>query len=375
MKIVIAPDKFKGSLSAFEFCDAVESGLSKLNKPLEIVKLPLADGGDGTVDVVNYYLNAEKIQTEVKDPLFRTITSSYLFSNATKSAFIEMAEASGLHLLKEEERNCMNTTSFGTGEMIKDAIQRGAKKIILGIGGSATNDCGIGMANALGFRFLDTDEREVVPVGKNLGTINRIDASGLNKRLHHVDFKVACDVGNPLYGREGAAHVYAAQKGANPDEIRFLDEGLKHFSSLLSNHFKTDPQNIKGGGAAGGMGVATKLFLDAELVSGIDLIMELARFAERINGADWIITGEGKLDSQTASGKTISGVLKLAREHEIPVAALCGSVALSKSEQEAMGLKYVSSILENTGDMESAIRNAYVNLVFMAQNLGDILSK
>ena len=375
MKIVIAPDKFKNSLNAFEFCNAVEEGFLKVSDSFEIVKLPLADGGDGTMTVIKHYLEGEEVKITVKDPLFRNIEASYLFSSKHKSAFIEMAEASGYHLLKPEDRNCMNTSTYGTGEMIKNAIENGVKEIILGIGGSATNDCGIGMATALGYRFLDKNGNDIIPIGRNLIDIISIDASQVHPQLKNINFKVACDVTNPLYGPKGAAHVYASQKGANKEEVIFLDKGLRHFATVLNDFFGVESGSIIGGGAAGGMGAGGKLFLDAMLIRGIEMVMEIASFKENTTDADWIITGEGKLDNQTVFGKTISGILQFADDHKIPVAAFCGSVVISIDEQKQLGIEYATSILKKIGSLEDAIDASYGNLRFQAYNFANMLIK
>ncbi|MGB5437894.1 MAG: glycerate kinase [Maribacter sp.] len=374
MKFVIAPDKFKGSLSAFEFCAAVEEGLRMVFKEATILKMPLADGGDGTMAVVQHYIKGEKVSVMVQDPLFRPIEASYLFSKETKIAYIEMAEASGLKLLKEGERNCMKTTSLGTGELIADALQNGAQEIILGIGGSATNDGGMGMATALGFQFLDVNKAGLEPKGENLIHIKTIDASEVNPLLKNISVKVACDVTNPLYGNNGAAYIYAAQKGASPHDIERLDIGLKNYAKIVQNQFGIDPQHIEGAGAAGGMGAGCISFLHAQLTSGIDLIQELADFDTKIKGADWIITGEGKLDDQTLSGKTISGVIKSSIAQNIPVAALCGSLDISVATQKEMGLTYAASIVKGVSNLEQAIQASYDNLVHAAYNFASVLN-
>ncbi|NHF57825.1 glycerate kinase [Flavobacteriaceae bacterium TP-CH-4] len=373
MKFVIAPDKFKGSLTGFEFCDAVAEGLRSIFPHAEIVKMPLADGGDGTMEVVRHYLKGEKITIKVHDPLFRPVDASYLYSGKTDIAYIEMAEASGLKLLGEEERNCLYTTTLGTGELMADAIRRGAKELILGIGGSATNDVGIGMATALGFRFMSADEALLKPVGENLSKVSRIDASSVLDGLDSVSFKVACDVTNPLYGPNGAAHVYAKQKGASEEAIAILDQGLRHFAKIVSEQCKVDLQQMKGAGAAGGLGAGAHLFLGAQLTSGIDLVKAVADFDTVIEGADWIITGEGRLDSQTLSGKTINGVIQSAVQRNIPVAALCGSVDITMAEQEALGLTYVSSITRGITNLQEAMKSSYGNLVFASYNFAKLL--
>lgn len=363
MKFVIAPDKFKGSLTGFEFCDAVEKGMRMVFKDAEILKKPLADGGDGTIEVVKYYLNGEKITLTVNDPLFRPITASYLYSPKNKIAFIEMAEASGLKLLKDTERNCMQSTTLGTGELIADALKKGAKEVILGIGGSATNDGGMGMAHALGYRFLDESGQELQPVGSNLMSVKRIDDSKIHPQLQEVMVKVACDVSNPLYGPNGAAKVYGAQKGASEKEIELLDAGLQNYSKTILKQYNIDLQQTNGSGAAGGIGGGAIVFLNGKLTSGIDLIKELANFDTAIEGADWVITGEGKLDGQTLSGKTIDGVLHSAKRQGIQVAALCGIVDISEDTKEKLGLAYIIAVSEGISDIQLAMDSAYKNVV------------
>jgi len=244
MKIVLAPDKFKDSLTGVEFCNAVEDGLRLILPQAELLKLPLADGGDGTIEILDYHLKGKRITLKVNDPLFRKIEASYLYIESSKTAFVEMAEASGMRLLTNDEQNCFITTTFGTGEIIQHAIKKGAKTIVLGIGGSATNDCGIGMANSLGYKFIDKNGNKLIPIGKNLLNIDKIDSSNVNKDLKKVTFKVACDVTNPLYGNEGAAYVYASQKGASPEEISLLNEGLENFASVILKYYNIDVQKI-----------------------------------------------------------------------------------------------------------------------------------
>jgi len=357
MKIILAPDKFKGSLTGLEFCDAVAAGIKRVHPQVDIVQLPLADGGDGTIDVANFYLNGEYIKVIVHNPLFKQTEAHYLFAGTTKTAFIEMAEASGLKLLKSEELDCKNTTTLGTGELILNAVERGAKHIMLGIGGSATNDCGIGMATALGYRFLDKDQNGIEPVGKNLSKIASIDNSKVNSKLKHINFKIACDVTNPLYGKNGAAYVYAEQKGASKNDIEMLNKGLQDFSKILNSHFNVQSQDVKGAGAGGGMGIGTMLFLNGKLRSGIELIKELAQFDDKIKNADWIITGEGKLDTQTLSGKTINGVVRSAKEQHIPIAAFCGAIELQKQSLHKLGISYTASVMDKATSFDDAMKN------------------
>ena len=357
MKIVLAPDKYKGSLTGLEFCNIVEPILkSSLNA--EVIKAPLADGGDGTIEVVNYYLKGETIKIKVNNPLSKPVLASYLYSNTSKIAFIEMAEASGMKLLKPEDQNCMYTTTFGTGQLILHAINKGAKHIILGIGGSATNDCGIGMANALGYRFLDKNNNEIEAIGSELTHITKIDDSSVDKRLKNIKFQIACDVTNPLYGPNGAAYVYAKQKGATEEDISYLDYGLRSFSKVLDKHFNLQTQQIQGAGAAGGMGAGTVAFLNGKLLPGIDVIKQIANFDTKIKNADWIITGEGKLDVQTLSGKALSGVLTSANNNKIKAAAFCGSIDLESEELNKMGIDYSDAIVNHASSLEDAINNS-----------------
>ena len=365
MKFVLAPDKFKSSLTGLQFCKIVTQGLEEIHPHAEVVCLPLADGGDGSIDILEYHLNGLRVKAIVNDPLFRPTEAHYLYMDSIKTAFIEMAAASGLALLKPVEQNCFYTTSLGTGELIKDAIKKGAKTIILGIGGSATNDCGMGMATALGYQFLDENGNTLNPIGKNLSKVYSINTDNVVETLKDIDFKVACDVTNPLFGKNGAAFIYGPQKGASKEEILYLDEGLHHISNIFKEQFKRDIKQVQGAGAAGGMGAGSLIFLNAELKSGIDLFKDLIEFDAKIKGADWILTGEGKLDEQTLSGKTIQGVLKSASQNRIPVAALCGSSLLSKQRVKAFGISYLDTIIGVAKNLEDAINNSehYLSII------------
>lgn len=373
MKIVLAPDKFKGSLTGIQFCNVVEKGIKEVFPESEIIKLPLADGGDGTIEVVNFYLNGDIINVVVNNPFFHPITASYLYAENSQTAFIEMAEASGLKLLSQEQYDCKNASTLGTGELILDAINKGAKTVILGIGGSATNDCGIGMATALGYRFLDKNNREVKPIGAILSKVVGIDASKVHAKLNEVKFKIACDVTNPLYGKNGAAYVYAAQKGASQNDMKMLDEGLKHFSEIINTVFNVDAQSVKGAGAAGGMGIASKVFLNGDLQPGIQLIKHLAQFDTRLEDVDWIITGEGKLDVQTMSGKTIQGVIDSAKNKNIKVAAFCGTIDLDEIEIKDIGIFYAASIMNKAINFEDALNNTFKYLKMISVDFSNII--
>ncbi|KJF43710.1 glycerate kinase [Draconibacterium sediminis] len=355
-KIVIAPDKFKGSLTGIEFCDAVERGIKKHIENVTIVKLPLADGGDGTVDALKLYTGGKLISVEVHDSLLRPIQANYLYAEKEKLAFIEMAEASGIRLLKNEELNPLETSTYGTGELILDAIKRGARHIILGIGGSSTNDAGIGMASALGFRFFDAEKKLLEGRGKDLNQLAHIDTSMVNAELRNIKFEVACDVDNPLFGPNGAAHIYAPQKGATKRVVEELDAGLRNFNEKVETQFGKNLQNIAGAGAAGGLGAGCVLFLNAELKSGTELIISIADFDEQVKDADWVVTGEGKFDEQTFSGKVIKGVLDSRTNQQLAV--FCGLSELNEQQIKAHKIDYLAEMMEQAADVEDSIKNA-----------------
>jgi glycerate kinase len=355
-KIVVAPDKFKGSLSGIEFCDAVERGIKKQIENVTIVKLPLADGGDGTVEALKFYTGGKLIAVDVHDPLLRPIQANYLYAENEKLAFIEMAEASGIRLLKNDELNPLETSTYGTGELILDAINRGAKHILLGIGGSATNDAGMGMACALGFRFFDAENNLLEGRGKDLNRLTTIDTSMVNTELRNIKFEVACDVDNPLFGPKGAAPVYAPQKGATKRVVEELDAGLGNFNEKVETQFGKNLQNIAGAGAAGGLGAGCVLFLNAELKSGTELIKSIANFDEQVKDADWIVTGEGKFDEQTFSGKVIKGVLDSRTNQQLAV--FCGLSELTAEQIAAHKIDYLAEIIQQASGVEDSIKNA-----------------
>lgn len=368
MKIVIAPDKFRGSLTGIEFCWIVKEAIWSVMDDVEFIEAPVADGGDGTLAALEAQVPHGKKTVEVQDPLFRKIEASFLYNDTHKIAFVEMAEASGLRLLKEEEQNCCQTSSYGTGELIKAAMDEGAEKIILGIGGSATNDCGMGMAAALGFEFFDAEGKEVEPIGKNLSLVKQIKTDKVDPRVMQVDFEVACDVISPLFGEYGAAYVYGPQKGASAEEIAMLDKGLRDFNKQLIETFNEDVHEVYGTGAAGGMGAGALTFLKGELKPGIELVKELINFDKRIQGADWLITGEGKLDFQTLSGKAVKGVVESAQSQKIPAAVFCGRITVPQDAIATMGIHYSDSVMLQAKDLEDAMKNGRTYLESMAKN-------
>ncbi|MFS4416347.1 glycerate kinase [Maribacter sp. 2307ULW6-5] len=372
---LLAPDKFKGSLDGFMFCKAVKEGISMVYPDAVYVEKPLADGGDGTLDAVAGHFKGSWVNVEVFDPLFRKINTNYLYCPEEHLAFIELSKASGYRLLRASERNCMHTTSYGTGQLIAHALEMGATQIVLGIGGSATNDGGMGIAAALGYVFYDARGRELQAVGKNLRHISHISDQKCHPKLANSTIKVACDVLAPLYGPDGAAHVYAPQKGASQEEVHALDLGLRHLANLVMDRYGLDLQKAQGAGAAGGIGGGMMAFCNASLHPGIDLVKELVHFNEALNGVDWVISGEGRLDEQTLQGKTLAGVMQSACEKGVPVAAFCGEVLLSAEQQRKWGLDYAVSILKKVGSMEQAKEDAYNNLVFAAHNFVSLLKK
>ncbi|MEM9981738.1 MAG: glycerate kinase, partial [Bacteroidota bacterium] len=317
----------------------------------------------------------ESYKVKVSDPLFRTIEATYGYTAASQTAFIEMAQASGLMLLQPEEQNPLYTSTLGTGELICDALERGAKTIVLGLGGSATNDMGIGMAQALGIRFLDNAGKPLFPTGENLARIANIDISNKNTLINKVKFIVAQDVDNPLLGEKGAAQVYAQQKGASKAAIRQLEEGLAHLSLLVEQQLGKAVSHIPGAGAAGGLGAGAIAFLEATTKRGIDLVMALTDFDTHVRQCDYLITGEGKLDEQTLQGKTIAGVCQRARKHQKPVIAFGGTLALTPNHFEALGLAFADAIVVAPCTLEEALQQAAYNLEQAAYRVGKWLCR
>lgn len=325
MNILLAPDKFKGTLSAMDFCLNCAEAASAFDPDVTPVKLPLSDGGEGFCDVVAQFSTMVWRETSVSDPLFRKINARYLLNKDRTEAFIEMARSSGIGLLSEGERNCMYTTSYGLGELILDAVKQNVRKIYVGLGGSATNEAGMGMATALGYRFLDKHDNEVIPVGRNLRNVVRIVEPG-NNFLRNVRFITLTDVSNPLYGPDGAAMVYAGQKGASMEETELLDKGLAHLSDIIKRDLGMEISQLPGAGAAGGLGAGCKAFLNAELRSGSDFMLSYSKFNDYLDDSGLIITGEGSFDAQSSHGKLPFKVASVAKDAGVPVALIAGSI-------------------------------------------------
>ena len=358
MRIVIAPDSFKGCLSASNVALAMSRGVQRVYPESVIDLIPMADGGEGTVAAILSSVGGETIEIDVADPLGRSIRAAYGLLDNGETAIIEMAAASGLTLLGDEERNPRLTSTRGTGELIRDALDRGVKKILLGLGGSATNDGGAGLAAALGVKLLDAQGQELPPGGAALADLVKIDMSGLDPRLAKVRIEVACDVQNPLCGSEGASAVYGPQKGAKPEDIQVMDAALQNFGEHLSQLVGTNLLNLVGGGAAGGLGVGTVGFLGARLRPGSMMVLEAAKADEKIQQADLVLTGEGKTDFQTAYGKVPVGVAALARKYEVPVLVISGSVEGSPDLLADVGVASCFSVAEGPATIEEAYEKA-----------------
>jgi len=341
MRILIACDSFKDALPASEVCAAIAKGLRKSGQTaLHLTEMPLSDGGEGVLEVLRRALSLKSVNLVVSDPLFRPVTVSYGISVDGKTALVEMAEASGLERLATGERNPLLTSTYGTGELLADAGARGVRHVLLALGGSATNDAGIGAAAALGWRFLNADGEAVSPVGGALQDIVRIAAP---MKLPFEQAEVLCDVTNPLFGSDGAAFTYGRQKGGTDDSLAKLDQGLRHIAALVEKQLqRKDLADVPGAGAAGGFGFGALAFLDAKLKRGIDTVLDIVGFERAARAADLVITGEGRLDAQSGEGKLVQGVCR--RAGAVPVVALCGSLAATPEQIKAIGLKAAYSI-------------------------------
>lgn len=368
MKILIAPDSFKDALSSTEVARAIEAGVHLACPDIETQIFPMADGGEGSSEILGHHFRAKKVRVEVEDALGRPTTASYYFSPHTHTAFIEMAEASGLQKIAVDNRDCMHASTFGTGQLISHAADAGAKRIVLAIGGSATNDAGMGMASALGFRFYDDKNNLLKGNGEQLNRLHHFDDSKVTLS-DDVQVEVICDVDNPLYGEKGAAYVYARQKGANDSEIKQLDDGLTNFARVVQQQQSIDISNIPGAGAAGGLGAGSMVFLKASLHKGIDLMMEMTNFDRQLSGIDLVITGEGKIDAQTIHGKLIQGITQHARKFSVPVVAFCGMLDLEPRQVDELGLKAAFSIQSKPGTLAEAIKNTKNDLINLAFNV------
>jgi glycerate 2-kinase len=355
MKIVVAPDSFKESLSASDVAARIESGVKKVLPEAFVTCIPLADGGEGTVESIVYATDGKIIHTPSLDPLGREIQSFYGVMGNGFTAVIEMAAASGLELLKPEERNPMITSTYGTGLLLKNAIENGYKEIIIGIGGSATNDGGVGMAMALGYRFLDEKGNEIGQGGGNLNNLANIDDCNINTIIKDVRITVASDVRNPLLGPQGASFVFGPQKGATDLMVEQLDLNLRHLARITSKFLGRDLSQVEGAGAAGGLGFGMMAFLGATLRPGFGIIKDVTQLEKHIGSADLVITGEGKIDHQSIYGKTVYGIGKIARKYNVPVIALCGSIGEGIEVLHNHGITACFSILDRPLSLRGSI--------------------
>ena len=360
MKIVIAVDSFKGCLSSSSIAEAVEEGILNVLPGCEIIKVPIADGGEGTVEALVDATRGKIITLPVHNPLMQPIRASYGMTGDGQTAIIEMSAASGLSLIPPKPGNVMHTTTFGTGEMIADAIKRGCRNFIVGVGGSATNDAGIGMMQALGVRFTDETGNEVEKGGKSLSAIRSIDTQHQLVGLQDCTFHIATDVTNPFYGSQGAAHIFGPQKGGDEEQIEILDKGMKHLAGLILGTTGKDIGGLPGAGAGGGMGGGCVAFLQANISSGIELIMDYLHFDEIIRGADLVITGEGKIDRQTLFGKVPVGIARTAASQHIPVIAITGQLDITADKElREAGLSAIFPIHPAPISLEKAMQPDY----------------
>jgi glycerate kinase len=357
MKIIAAPNAFKGSLTATEAAQAMAVGIKKILPKAEIIRVPVADGGDGLVEVAKEALNGEIRSRQVTGPRYSPVQADYCYVKSMDLLTVEMALASGLALLPAEQQDPTQTTSHGTGELIKTGLDLGVKTINVGIGGSATNDGGMGMAQALGVRFLDKDDKELPGIGASLIDIASIDISGLDPRIKTTRIAAVCDVDNPLCGTRGAARVYGPQKGADPQQVQQLDQGLENLARLIKQDLGIDVLTMPGSGAAGGLGAGLHAFFNARLCKGIDLIFELVKLKEKMAGADLVLTGEGQIDFQTVFGKAPGGVGALAQKMGIPCIAIAGSIGEDLGSLHQDGVSAVFSLCSGPVSLQQAMED------------------
>tara|TARA_A100001037_G_scaffold133661_1_gene121238 strand:+ start:120 stop:1268 length:1149 start_codon:yes stop_codon:yes gene_type:complete len=361
MKIIIAPQSFKGSLTAKEATNIILDSAKSVFPNAELVGLPIADGGDGTLETIIDATNGELINSNVKGPDNRIVEASWGLFNSEKNektAIIEMARASGLAMLDPNNLDPFNSTTFGTGELIINAVKNGAKKIILGIGGSATNDCGIGVAKAVGIKFLDSKKNEIDNNVANFSKIHEINLNNFNPELKNIKFEVACDVTNTLCGIEGASYIYGPQKGASIDDIKILDKNLLHIGNLIEKELNLNVLNLKGGGAAGGLGAGMVAFFGATLRPGVDIIFDALNVEEKIKDADLIITGEGQFDISSTYNKAPTAIAKLGKKYNIPAIGISGSFGEGFDKLDEFGILSKSTLINKISTLDDNIKNA-----------------
>lgn len=357
MKIVVAPDSFKGSNTSVRVADLIERGIRKVYEDAEVVKIPIADGGEGTVDAVVQGADGEYRDVKVTGPLGKRVTARYGLLGAGR-AVIEMAAASGLPLVPRDAKEPLRATTYGTGELIRDALDQGCREFLIGIGGSATTDAGVGMAQALGYSFVSADGREIGRGGGALADLESIDVSGADERLSECSINVACDVKNPLYGEHGAAHVYGPQKGADEETIKVLDDNLRRFARVVQQSMGADVAGIPGAGAAGGLGAGLVAFCGATLKSGINAVLDIVRFDDLVESVDLVITGEGAMDGSSSYGKVPVGVAERVKALKVPVLAVVGDIGKNAENVYSHGIDGIMSTMNRAMPLEQALEHS-----------------
>ena len=357
MNIVVAPDSFKECLSSKKVARAISKGILEVMPNAEVFEIPISDGGEGLLEAILYNVEGRLVSLNVMNPLLKPIVATYGILKDNKTAIIEMAKASGLELISEQEKNPLVTTTYGTGQLIKDALDKGCTNIIIGIGGSATNDGGTGLVKALGGKFLNSNGEELKEGGGYLNRLAHIDITNLDKRIADCEILVACDVLNPLTGNNGASWVYGKQKGGSKKDLEFLDANLTHYANIIKNDLGIAIAAIPGSGAAGGTGAALVAFLNGKLVNGIGLILDTIGIEDYIKNADLVITGEGKIDEQTLYGKTIAGIAKMAKRNHVPVIVLTGKIGDRIEGLYEIGVSAIFAIANQPMSLSTAIKD------------------
>ncbi|USX24080.1 glycerate kinase [Oxalobacteraceae bacterium OTU3CINTB1] len=373
MKIVIAPDSYKESLSAMAVANEIEAGFREIFPDAEYLKVPVADGGEGTVQAMIDASGGRLVELRVRGPLGEPVPAFYGMMGDGETAVIEMAAASGLELVPVALRDPLRTTSYGTGELIRDALDAGARRFVLGVGGSATNDGGAGMLQALGGRLLDGAGKDLAAGGGALATLARIDLSGLDARIADCAFDVACDVSNPLVGPQGASHIFGPQKGATPEMIELLDAGLRHYADIIARDLGRPVADVPGAGAGGGIGAAMLVFLGGRLRPGSEIVTAAVGLDAAVADADLVVTGEGRIDSQTIHGKTPVGVARVAQRHGKPVIAIAGGLAPGAAAVHEHGIDAVFGAVSRPCTVEQALADAARNVRVSARNIAAVL--
>ena len=371
--IVLAPDSFKESMTAKEVCVAMERGIKKVNSNIQCIHVPMADGGEGTMQSLVDATGGEVYSLEVVGPLGNKVKAEYGILGNGEIGVLEMASASGIHLVSLEERNPLITTTYGTGELIKACLDRGVKKLLIGIGGSATNDGGVGVIQALGGRFLDKEGNELGFGGGELEKLDRIDLTNFDRRLKDVVIEVACDVSNPLCGENGASYIFGPQKGASVEMIKILDNNLKHYAKVIKEQFGKDVLEIAGAGAAGGLGAGLMVFLNGNLKKGIEIVIEYSGLEKKVKNCDMVWTGEGSINFQTQYGKTPLGVATVAKKYNKPVVALAGRVGDDIDILYEKGIDSIFGIMRGVTTIDEALKNGKENIERTSENIARLM--